>query len=337
MRNQVYNGDFRLAQVATPDFPDGWLRVGGDAATTWEWAGTPPGPRPVVINHPSGPPAGILQAREVAIPAGEGQRWEVRAWLSAEPAGVTAYLRAYLSRADGRLVAQLIFSLAPEATATTFSRVLTTAADTAALRLELGIAGAGSLVVHAVEACRLYPRRVLRLDEKGWLFVRHVEVVEEIRQPVRLAGPVLVDVQATVTADIRNLTPARDGVRVYGSGAAPLATTAGGLAQVQVAEHGFRETVETVTATPAPAATAAQDVSTTRLYSFAVLNSGTGPALVQLEISPDGTHWAADTPEQEVEAGKLLVLAPRFFLRYTRLAYRASSPTPLTVWFQTQS
>lgn len=337
MHNQVYNGDFRLAQVATPDFPDGWLRVGGDAATTWEWAGTPPGPRPVVINHPSGPPAGILQAREVAIPAGEGQRWEVRITLSAEPAGVPAYLRVYLSRPDGHLAAHLIFSLLPGPIPDTLSRVFATVPGTAALRLEVGIAGAGSLVVHAVEAYRLYPRRALRLDEKGRLFVRHVDTVGEILQPVRLAGPVQVDVQATVTADIRNLTPARDGVRVYGSGAAPLATTAGGLAQVQVAERGFRETVETVTATPAPAATVAQDVSTTRLYSFAVLNSGTGPALVQLEISPDGSHWAADTPEQEVKAGKLLVLAPRFFLRYTRLAYRAASPTPLTVWFQTQS
>lgn len=337
MPDQVYNGDFRFAQVTLPDFPDGWLRVGGDAATAWQWLGTPPGPRPVAIVHPSGPPAGIVQAQEVAISAGEGQRWEARVNLASQPAGVPAYLRVYLYRPDGYLLGRLLFPLVPGDEPAVESRLFATVSGTGAVRLEVGIVGAGTLVVHRVEAYRRYPRRALRLDEKGRVFVRHVETVGQIVKPVRLAGPVLVNVQATVTGDIRDLAPVRDGVRIYGSSAAPLATTTGGVAQVQVAERGFRESVEQVVAGPTRATTAPRDVSAVRLYSFAVLNAGTQAAAVQMEISPDRNNWTGDTPEQEVAPGGLLVLAPRFFLRYARLAYRAPSPTPLRIWFQSQS
>lgn len=335
--NRVYNSDFRLAQEDRPDFPDGWIPVGGDEATTWEWAGVAPGPRRVVIRHPSGPPAGVVQALEVAVPAGEMQRWKVKVTMEAEPPGTPCYLRIYFGTLAGFVSGIREFQLLPRAEPESFTRVVTTPAGTGALRLEPGITGSGTLAVHLVEAYLLYPRRALRLDERGRVFVRHVNTVGEILKPVRLAGPVKVSVQAAVTADIRNLTPDRDGVRIYGSAAAPLATTADGLARVQVAERAFVDSRESVLATAVPAAAFSRDVSGVRLFSFAVFNPGAAAAVVRLEISPDGVHWAADTPDQEVVPGALLVLVPRFFLRYARVVYWAASPTPLIVWFQAQS
>lgn len=335
--DQVYNGDFQWAQEAEPNFPDGWLRVGGDAATTWEWVGTPSGPRSVVIVHPSGPPAGVLQEREVAVPAGQIQRWKVQVQLQADPPGSECYLRVYMGTAAGYLTTQIEFLLRPGLEPETFTRVFTTASGTASFWLEVGIVGPGRISIQAIKAYRLYPVRALRLDEKGRVFVRHVDTVGEILKPVRLAGPLPITVQATVAADIRDLSPLRDGVQVYGSSPSPLATTTEGLAQVQVAQRAYAEFREEVRATPTWAFTADRDVSTLRVYSYAVLNTGAATASVRMQISPDGLNWVDDTPEQQILAGKLLVLAPRFFLRYARLAYQAITTTSLVVWFQSQA
>lgn len=333
--NQVYNSDFRLVRETQPDFPDGWLRTGGDENTVWEWVDGPSGRRAIAIRHPSGPPAGVVQAMEVAIAAGELQRWEARVNIAAV-GGATCYLRVYLSTPAGYLVGRLEFILNPDPEPETFSRIFTTSTGTGSLRLEVGIAGPGEAVIYSVEAYRLYPLRALRLDEKGRLSVGHVQTIEQILKPVRLAGPIPVNVKATVAADIRNLTPDRDGVRIYGSSPVPLATTSDGLAMVEVAGSSFYESTEYVTATATAAATAARDVSRLRLFSFAILNSGSIPALVQMEVSPDGSHWAASTPEQQVEGGDLVALVSYFFLRYARIAYRAAAATPLTIWLQGQ-
>lgn len=335
--NQVYNGNFQWAQGTEPNFPDGWLRVGGDAATTWEWVGAPPGPGSVAIVHPSGPPAGILQEQEVAVPAGEMQRWKVEVRLQADPPGTACYLRVYMGTAAGYLTAQIEFGLAPGTEPEVLTRVFTTATGTTCFWLEAGIIGPGRLMVQEIKAYRLYPVRALRSDEKGRVFVRHVDTVGEILKPVRLAGPLPVTVQATVAADIRDLTPLRDGVRVYGSSNLPVATTPEGLPQVEVAQRAYSEAKEEVVATPTWAYTAARDVSALRLFSYAAVNVGTAAALVRMEISPDGSYWADDTPAQAVPAQKLLVCAPRFFLRYARLAYQATVSTPLVIWFQAQA
>ena len=92
MENQVYNGDFLLAQEETADFPDGWQRTGGDSTTSWKWLGPAEGPRAIAIDHPSGPRAGIIQPIDTTIPAGEIQRWQVEVVLQTEPAGVLSYL-----------------------------------------------------------------------------------------------------------------------------------------------------------------------------------------------------------------------------------------------------
>lgn len=334
--NEVYNGDFLLAQEhVSTDFPDGWGRTGGDSSTSWSWLGPPQGPRALGIEHPSGPKAGIIQTLDTAIQAGEAQRWQADLMLETEPAGVKSYLKVYLGA-----VSQQIFSFMPGSEQETFSRVFATPAGTGGLRLEIGILGAGKLTIHGVAASRLYPPRVLRLDEKGQLYVRQVDSIGQIQKPVYVkvisSVPIPVDVHATVTSDIRNLTPIRDGVRVYGSGELPVATTTDGRTMVQIAGRLYQESVDTLIAGLSPVVTNIWDISTLSVFSYAVYNNGSVSALVKIEISPDGYSWKTDTPEKEVVPGNLEVLVPTCFLRFNRLVCRAGSPTPLKIWFQAQ-
>jgi hypothetical protein len=332
--NQVYNGDFLLSQETTPNFPDGWVRKGGDHTTVWEWLGPEQGPRAVAIIHPGGQRAGVAQALDTTVQAGEIQRWEVRVLLETEPAGVASYLKVFFGA-----ISQKVFSLTPGSAPEVFSEVFSTPTGTNAILLEIGIIGGGKLVIHEVEAYRLYPHRVLRLDEKGQVYVRHVDSVGQIQKPVsvKIISPVPIPVDVKVTEDIRNLTPARDGVRIYGSSGTSINSTPDGLLQVQMAGHAFRENVENVVANIAPTASIVQDVSSLNEFSFAVYNSGAAPVFVQLQLSPDGLVWTADAPEQEVGAGTLEVFTPSLFLRYNRLVYRAGVATPLKMWFQAQS
>ncbi|MGB9887749.1 MAG: DUF6385 domain-containing protein [Moorellales bacterium] len=335
-KDPVYNRDFRYVRPPVLSFPDGWQQVGGGPQTVWEWQGGPFQPGPVVIRHPGGPAAGLLQVPEVAVAAGELQRWVVGCRLASEPPGLPVYLKVLLAGKEGTPVAALAFTLRPEAEAGWHRRVFATAPGTFTLRLGVYLAGPGTLTVHEFEARRLYPRPRLRLDEKGRACVGRVEQVGEIVNPVRLAGPVKVKVQATVSADIRDLTPVRDGVRVYGAAPLPLATTPGGVLKVAVAERGYHGVAEELVAGPVPAATAAQDLSGLRLFSYALLNRGTEPARAWLEVSPDAVHWAVDSEEREIGPGGLAVLTSKFFLRYVRLVASSAAATPLTVWFQAQ-
>jgi len=245
-------------------------------------------------------------------------------------------LKVFLIGKDSTPVASLAFTLRPEETPSLHRRVFATVPGTSSFRLGVYLAGAGTLTAYGLEAHRLYPLRRLRLDEKGRVCVGRVEQVGEIASPVRLAGPIEVKVQATVSADIRDLTPNRDGVRVYGAGPLPLATTPEGLLRVAVAERGYQETTEDLTAGPIPVPTASRELSGLRLFSYAVLNRGAQPARAWLEISPDGLHWAVDSEEREIEPGGLAVLTSKFFLRYVRLVASSAAATPLTVWFQAQ-
>lgn len=334
--SEVYNGDFLLVQEqVTPDFPDGWGRTGGDGSTSWTWLGPPGGPRALAIEHPSGPKAGIIQAVDTAVQAGEAQRWQADLTLAVEPAGVKSYLKVYLGA-----VGHQIFSFMPGSQPETISRVFSTPAGTGGLRLEVGIMASGMLTIHQVAASRLYPPRALKLDEKGQLYVRQVESIGQIQRPVYVkvisSVPTSVDVHATVTSDIRNLTPSRDSIRIYGSGNLPLATTGDGRALVQAAGRLYRESVDTITAEASPVTSNTWDISSLSVFSYAVYNSGTVSAWVKLEISPDGFNWKTDTPEKEVFPGSLEVLVPTYFLRFNRLVCRASSPTPLQIWLQAQ-
>lgn len=100
---------------------------------------------------------------------------------------------------------------------------------------------------------------------------------------------------------------------------------------------GFISLTESVTATPITGNASVRDASTYRIYTFAAKNAGAVSAWVTLEISPDNVTWIVDGPEQEIVPGSMLALTPRFFLRYTRLAFRTTSGiTPLFIWWQAQ-
>lgn len=334
--NQIYNGDFLLAQESHPDFPDGWQRIEGDRSTSWEWIGPPQGPRAIDIHHPSGPKAGIGQAFEVSVQAGDNQRWEAQLTLETHPAGVPCFAR--INMGAGGIA---VFSLRPTEEPQVFTRVFETKVGVPGLRLELGILGVGDLTIHQAQVFRLYPLRVLRLDEKGQLYIRHVESIGQIQKPVPVYMispiPIPVEVKATITGDIRALTPARDGVCMYGSSGGPIGSTPDGSLQVQLSGHRFWESSESVIATSSPDVTWAQDVANLSVFTFAVMNAGIAPAFVQLEVSPDGSVWAADGAEHEIAAGALAMFTPTFFVRYNRLRFRALAASPLRVWFQAQT
>ena len=333
--NQVYNSHFLLWQESKPDFPDGWVQTGGDTATKWEWVGTPEGPRAIKIVHPSGPRAGITLENNVVIPAGEGQRWEFRVVLQTEPAEISCYIRVYLGA-----VSQYLFTVRAGSEPEEYTRVFSTPTGVTGLRVEVGILGEGIITVHEIKGWRLYPKRELRLDEKGQIYVRHIDSIGKIQTPVsvRLVSPlpIPVDVRTPIKADLRDLTPSRDGVKIYGSNGNPIASTLDGLVRIKMSGRKYVQSAETVTASNVFVSSMPKDVSEVSVYSYGVHNSGTEVVLVQLQISPDGAIWTADDLEREILPGTLEVYTPNHFLRYVRLIYRSQVPNPLMVWFQAQ-
>ncbi|MFZ3101125.1 MAG: DUF6385 domain-containing protein [Desulfitobacteriaceae bacterium] len=333
--NLVYNSHFLLWQESRLDFPDGWLQTGGDTATKWEWVGTPEGSRAIKIVHPSGPRAGITQENNVVIPAGEGQRWEIRVVLQTEPAEIPCYIRVYLGA-----VSQYLVSVRPGSGPEEYTRVFSTPAGVNGLRVEVGILGEGIIIVHEIQGWRLYPKRELRLDEKGQIYVRHIDSIGQIQAPVsvRLVSPlpIPVDLRTPIRADLRDLTPARDGLKIYGSNGNPIISTSDGVVQIKMSGRKYIQSAEPVTASNVFGSTIPRDVAEVSVYSYAVHNIGGEGVSVQLQISPDGAIWTEDDLEHEILPGALEVFTPTHFLRYVRLIYRSQALNPLTVWFQAQ-
>lgn len=334
--SQLYNGYFLLVQDIMPDFPDGWSKSGGDSSTVWEWTGTPLGPREIKIHHPAGPRAGILQTSDVFIQAGESQRWEVSVTLQTSSPDVSSYLHVYMVGSGE----QREFSFSPSTQPESFKVVFTTPVGTNGFRIEIGIIGPGILVIHALEAFRRYPHQTVKLDEKGKLFTNRVDEVGQIQRPVnvKLISPLPLPVSfpSTPTNDIRDLTPLRDGIRVYSGEGTPLASTPDGLLKVQViTTYNFQESTEYVISNVLPATTETRDISALKVFTYAVHNRGLVSAYVILGISPDGLTWYNDSFEREVVASGLLPFTSSYFLRYVRLSYRTNSgTTPLTIWIQ---
>lgn len=315
--NQVYNSHFLLEYESNVDFPDGWAQTGGDTATKWEWVGTSEGPRAIKIIHPSGARAGITLENDVLIPAGEGQRWKIQVVLQTEPAEVPCYIRIYLGA-----VSQYLFSVRPGLEPEVFTRIFATPAGVTGIRIEVGILGDGIILIHEIQGWRLYPQRELRLDEKGQLYVRHIDSIGKIQTPIK--------------ADLRDLTPSRDGLKIFGSNGNPVTSTPDGLVQIMMSGRKYVQSSETVIASDVYAAIMPKDVSEVSVYSYAVHNIGTVGVSVQLQISPDGATWTEDDLEHEILPGALKVVTPNHFLRYVRLIYRSQISNPLQVWFQAQ-
>ncbi|WP_244533506.1 DUF6385 domain-containing protein, partial [Paenibacillus sp. 453mf] len=119
--------------------------------------------------------------------------------------------------------------------------------------------------------------------------------------------------------------------------------TAGTLSSVtSISQKSFTET-QVLSIPTADAFTPLGPVSTSVFgtYSFFVYNAGPANSVdARVEISANGTNWFADVDTVTgIAAGSVDVLVPQRFLKYTRLAYRSSTPgaaTTIDVFFNGQ-
>lgn len=343
--SKLYNGNFQIQSRTQSDFPDAWLQIGGNHQTSWKFMNRPLEEKPVVeIKNLTALRAGIIQTSEASLDVLKDEDWQILMILKCGMPEVQAYLRIYPGRSNGDVSKPWEFSFQPGLRPEQFKQVVSMGPEIRFLRLETGVLGAGDLFIYKLMAYPLTPihmKRRVKKAKKKTEPINHIQTIGEIIKPIHLAMPIPlkipVTVQANVNADIRNLTPTRDKVQIFGSSQAPLATSICGRAQVEISGHGFQESLEDVTANQTMSSTTARDVSALPRFSFAVYNFGTESAHVQAELSPDGVHWAGDGNQLEVGPGKLVIVIPEKFLRYTRLSYKAEGLTTLRIWVQAQN
>jgi len=164
-----------------------------------------------------------------------------------------------------------------------------------------------------------------------------------IKKPVKILNPVRV---VAKKLDIRNLTPVRDKVEIFGTDGGqirPILTDPYGRLEIVPTpgvytvfdEEKFLNWNVTDQLTPLPL----QDTATRTMVSYAVINRGENPAIVRTEISPNSVDFAIDR-QDTVPPNSVRVLVPNQFLKWTRLsvsAEEAGNPTLLDVYFQSQT
>lgn len=348
-KNQIYNYNFRYGKPPDHLFPDGWNTTGGDIHTLWEWIKKPDNSGEISIRNLLPVKAGIRQEQQVYVPVGEKQRWLLNISLHIEKPAQQVYVRVFFSNPAGYPVCSIELNYTLIDGDYLLEEIVATPVDTSALTIEVGLDDTGKLLIKEVSLSRLYPVKSLRLDDKGRVFVNHVQCLDEIKKPVRLAGPVDVNpvklkdpvkVDVTVKSNIRSLQYFRDSIRAYGSENMPLKTDSLGRLQVDTTEGRYTEASDCVVTGNAWQHSVVWDVSMQKICSFAVINTGSYSALVRTEISPNMADWGIFDAETEVQPGKMQILVPKFFLRYVRVCFRstvAGKHTSLTVWHQAQS
>ena len=344
MFNELYNGNFKIKSKTQSDFPDEWLQIGGNHQTSWEFMGVPLEMPVLEIKNPTALRAGIIQTSEASLDVRKDEDWQILMVFKSGMPEQQAYLRVYPIRSNGDASRPWEFSLSLGVKPEQYKQLVSVGPEIQFLRIETGILGPGDIYIYKLIAYPLTPNRMKRRVKKAKQEVqpiKHIQTIGEIIKPIQLAMPIPlkipVTVQANVNADIRNLTPIRDRVQIFGSSQAPLATSGCGRAQVEICGHGFHESLEDVTANQTLSATTTRDVSALLRFSFAVYNFGTVSAHVQAELSPDGVHWAREGNPFVVGPGNLVIVTPGNFLRYTRLSYKAEGPTTLRIWVQAQN
>lgn len=345
MFNELYNGNFQMKSKTQPNFPDAWLQIGGNHQTRWKLMDIPLGGMPVLeIKNSTALRAGIIQTYETSLDVRKDEDWQILMVLKSGMPKLQAYLRIYPIRSDGDVSKPWEFSFSPGFRQEQFKQVISVDSEIQFLRVETGVLGPGDLYIHKLIAHSLRPNRMKRRVKKAKKEIQsinHILTIGEIIKPIHLAMPIPlkipVTVQANVNADIRNLTPTRDRVQIFGSSQAPIATSVSGRTQVEISGHEFYESLEDVTANQTISSTTIRDVSALSRFSFAVYNLGTESAHVQAELSPDGVQWTVEGDQLEVGPGKLVIITTEKFLRYTRLTYRAEGLTMLRIWIQAQS
>ncbi|MDQ7092686.1 DUF6385 domain-containing protein [Desulfosporosinus sp. PR] len=343
--NQILNGDFS-EKCSAQDFPEAWLPIGGNQATSWKYKQESQTEHVLEISNSTITRAGIVQTVESSLAVGKDEHWLIKVVFKSQQPESKGYLRLYPVNLKGNVMLPWEFSFHPrleQEKQTQFKQTVGLASNIKFLRLEVGVLGSGKLSICKLLACPLPLKRWKKKSKNEHKAppLEYIQSIGEILKPIRLATPiplhVPVNVQAKVHADIRNLTPLRDRIQIYGSGQAPLATSSCGRAQVEIFGHGFQESLEDVTASLTMSSTTTRDVAALGRFSFAIYNFGNLSASVQIEFSPDGLHWAAEGAPREAAPETLIILSSETFLRYTRISYWANGLTHLRVWVQAQN
>lgn len=342
--NRVPNGDFLRKSNSQEGFPDAWCEIGGNNQSSWIFRQEPWEDPFLEISNTTALRAGIIQMLGTPLSVGNVKEWLIKIILRGDRSNIQAYLRIYpiSSKGEVRKPWEYCFEVGLEREQ--IKQVISLSSDVDFLRLETGIIGPGSLNIYKIMGYSLSPngmkRRVKRAKQKG-CHINSIQAIGEIIKPIQLADPIPlkipVNVQANVNADVRNLTPTRDKVQIFGSNQVPIATSACGRVQMEVTGHGFYESLEDVAASETIASTITRDISGLTRCTFAVLNFGSQPAYAQAELSPDGVHWAKEGTAHDVVPGELVLISPHKFLRYTRLIYWAEDLTRLRIWVQAQN
>lgn len=345
--NRVPNGDFLSLSVSKTqiDFPEFWLHIGGNKESSWNFRHDYSNMSILEINNPTSIRAGIIQSPDAALAIRNVKEWIIKITLKSQSSNSQAYLRIYpiSSQGDVSKPWEYLFKLGLEKEQ--IKQVISVGYDAEFLRLEIGIFGPGSLHIYKIAAYSLIPNYMIRCVKKivkqETHHIKSIQTIGEIIKPIQLASPIPlripVNVHANVSSDVRNLTPIRDKVQIYGNNQVPIATSVTGRVQVEVSGHEFYESQEDVRASEIMSSTITRDISALLRCSFAVCNFGDNLAYVRAELSPDGIHWTVEDDLQEVLPGRLVLISPKSFLRYIRLTYKAENFTTLRIWVQAQN
>jgi len=342
--NRVPNGDFLRKSKTQANFPEAWFQIGGNHQSSWKFKQKPWGISVLEIGNTTAIRAGIIQMSEASISVGNVKEWLIKIILKGDRPNMQAYLRIYPVSSIGDISKPWEYYFGVGVEQEQIKQVISAGFEVDSLRLETGILGSGSLYIYKIIAYSLSPNRMKRRVKRAKQKVCHINSIQtigEIIKPIQLATPIPlkipVNVQANVNADVRNLTPIRDKVQIFGSNQVPIATSSCGRVQVEISGQGFYESLEDVTASETMSSTIIRDISALTRCSFAVFNFGSHLAYVQAELSPDGVHWTEEGPPKDVGSGRLVIISPERFLRYTRLTYRAENLTRLRIWVQAQN
>ncbi|MBC2728591.1 DUF6385 domain-containing protein [Desulfosporosinus sp.] len=342
--NRVPNGDFFKKGKTEADFPEAWLEIGGNYQSSWIFNQEPHEKPFLKISNKTALRAGIIQMPNASPGLRNSKEWLVKIILKGDQSNTQAYLRIYPIVSKGEVLKPWDYSYPLGIEPEQIKQVVSAGSDVEFLRLETGILGPGALTIYKIIAYSLSPNHMKRRVKKSRQQVHQINSIQtigEIIKPIQLASPIPlkipVNVQANVNADVRNLTPIRDKVQIFGSNQVPIATSVSGRVQVEISGHGFYESLEDVTASETISSTITRDISSLTRCSFAVYNSGSQLAYVQTELSPDGVQWTEEGTPKNIRPGKLAIISPEKFLRYTRLTYWAETLTRLRIWVQAQN
>jgi hypothetical protein len=343
--SQIINGDFSQ-KSELHDFPREWLPIGGNKTSSWKYKQDDQNNFFLEVTNTSVIRAGIIQTDESSIDVRNNKHWLVQVSFRSDQTESKAYLRLYPTNSQGDISLPLEYWFKTRSRSKhymQFKQTIHINSETKYLRLETGVEGPGMIELYKIIAYPLILKSFPSKNKKEQFprLGEHIQSIGEIIKPIQLAMPIPlnipVNVQAKVDSQIRNLTPLRDRVQIFGSGRMPLATTSCGRAQVEISGHGFQESFEDVTAHRTLAYTTIRDVAALSRYSYAIYNMGAEVACVQIQLSPDGLHWVNVGNHKIIDPNTLGMINPEGFLRYARVSYKAQGLTTLRIWVQAQN